>query len=150
MRLIVPPPIQAAVFAGLMWLVARYVPEFAVDLPWMIYVAGVLVIIGVVIDFSALAVFFRFKTTVSPLSPQKTTALVTSGIYQFSRNPMYLGLVFILTGFGVWLGNWATLSMVPIFVWYVTRFQIIPEEEILLEKFGIEFADYYASVRRWL
>ncbi len=150
MRLVIPPPLQAVICAGGMWLVASYVPEFKFEFSWNVYLSAVLVFIGVCIDFSALSVFFRSKTTVSPISPQKTTSLVVTGIYRFTRNPMYLGLAFILSGFGIWLENWATLLFVPVFIWYVTNFQIIPEEEILLEKFGVEYADYFASVRRWL
>ena len=150
MRLIVPPPLQAGVCAGGMWLVAKYVPEFAVDFQWSTYFTAFLVFIGVCIDFAALAVFFRSKTTVSPIAPQKTSRLVVSGVYKFSRNPMYLGLAFILSGFGFWLENLATFLFIPVFIWYVTRYQIIPEEEILLEKFGLEYADYVSKVRRWI
>ncbi|MEM7291268.1 MAG: isoprenylcysteine carboxylmethyltransferase family protein, partial [Pseudomonadota bacterium] len=72
------------------------------------------------------------------------------GIYNFSRNPMYLGLSFVLTGFGLWLGNFAALFLVPCFVAYITRFQIIPEEEILHEKFGTEYVEYCERVGRWI
>lgn len=63
---------------------------------------------------------------------------------------MYLGMGFILTGLGLWLGNIASFIMVPIFIWFVTQLQIIPEEEILLEKFGDEYSNYMKRVRRWV
>jgi len=150
MKLIIPPPIQAAMCAGGMWLVAEYVPEFSFEFSWSTYVTALLVFVGVCIDFSALAVFVRSKTTVSPVSPEKTSVLVVKGIYKYSRNPMYLGLAFILSGFGFWLENWATLLFVPAFIWYITHYQIIPEEEVLLEKFGLDYTDYLARVRRWI
>ncbi|MEO1143695.1 MAG: isoprenylcysteine carboxylmethyltransferase family protein, partial [Pseudomonadota bacterium] len=87
---------------------------------------------------------------VSPISPEKTTSLVTDGVYKYTRNPMYLGLTFILSGFAIWQGNLFGFVGVILFVGYVTRFQIIPEETILREKFGQEYEDYCSRTGRWL
>lgn len=149
MRLLVPPPVQAAICVGLMALVARYVPELNFSFPFQIAVAGVFAAVGIVIDLSSLRMFYKNQTTVSPLSPDKTSSLVTGGIYRFTRNPMYLGLAIILTGVAIWFGNYGALVIVPCFVWYVTKYQIVPEEEALLEKFGVEYADYCATTSRW-
>ncbi|MDJ0614946.1 MAG: isoprenylcysteine carboxylmethyltransferase family protein [Rhizobiaceae bacterium] len=150
MRLLIPPPLQAIICAGLMWVSSQFLPSVSYTSEWSLYLAAGLVLIGICIDFSALAGFFKSKTTVSPVSPSKTTSLVVTGIYQYTRNPMYLGLAFILSGFAIWLGNAVSLVFVPLFIWYVTRFQIIPEEEVLLEKFGMQYADYVSKVRRWI
>lgn len=150
MRLLIPPPIQALLCAGLMFLIAKFVPEFSFGFPHQQTVAVLLILVGLGVDFASIRLFMRNSTTVSPLSPQNSSRLVTDGIYRFSRNPMYLGLVIILSAFGVWLGNFAAFLLVPCFIGYVTKFQIIPEEEILLEKFKLEYADYCAQVGRWV
>jgi protein-S-isoprenylcysteine O-methyltransferase Ste14 len=63
---------------------------------------------------------------------------------------MYLGLLLVLLGFAIWLGNVLAPIMLVAFVLYLTRFQIVPEERVLREKFGEEYAGYMRRVRRWL
>ena len=150
MRLLVPPPIQAAICGGLMWLVAEFVPEFTYVFPGQTYIVAFFVTCGVAIDLVSIRAFSRKKTTISPVSPENTSSLIIDGIYRYSRNPMYLGLALILTGFGVWLENLVCLSLVPGFVWYISKYQIEPEEEVLLEKFEGEYADYIQRVGRWI
>jgi len=150
MKLIIPPPVQAIICAGLMWLIAEQFPEFSFSSVIQQPLAILICIIGIGIDLVSVGLFARKKTTVSPFSPNKTEVLVTSGLYQYTRNPMYLGMACILTGLGVWLGNFASFAMIPCFVWYITQLQIIPEEEILLEKFGEEYGEYMLRVRRWI
>lgn len=150
MKLLIPPPVQAIICAGLMWLIARQFPEFGFTRSFQQPLAIFICIIGIGIDLVSVGLFTRKKTTVSPFSPDKTEVLVTSGLYQYTRNPMYLGMTFILTGLAIWLGNYASFLMIPCFVWYITHLQIIPEEEILLEKFGEEYGEYIMRVRRWI
>ena len=100
-------------------------------------------------DLLGLLAFFRRGTTINPLRPAKASALVTGGIYRITRNPMYVGMAFLLAGWAVWLGAlWPFLGPV-LFVAYLTRFQILPEERILRGKFA-EFDAYATRVRRWL
>ena len=94
--------------------------------------------------------FLRARTTVTPLKPEKASTLVVSGLYRVSRNPMYLGMLILLIGWTLWLGNPASLLLLPVFVIYVTVFQIKPEEAALSEKFGSDFDAYRRRVRRWL
>jgi protein-S-isoprenylcysteine O-methyltransferase Ste14 len=94
--------------------------------------------------------FHRARTTVNPFKPTETSTIVTAGIYRVSRNPMYLGLLFLLAGWAIMLSNVAAVAMLPAFVAYMTRIQIQPEERALQAKFGSEFTDYKGSVRRWL
>jgi protein-S-isoprenylcysteine O-methyltransferase Ste14 len=76
--------------------------------------------------------------------------MVTMGVYGRTRNPMYLGLIFVLTGWTIYLAApWAILGPV-LLVLFTTRFQIVPEERVLTAKFGSEYTDYQARVRRWL
>lgn len=86
----------------------------------------------------------------NPLNPAAATTLVESGIYRYSRNPMYLGLLFVLLGWAAFLGNAFAVLILPGFVWYMNYFQIIPEEKALLERFGSAFSAYSKKVRRWL
>ena len=150
MKLLIPPPLQALICALAMWLLSTRLGQFGFSFSFQQEVAIAICLIGIVIDLVSVGLFAKLKTTVSPFSPNKTDKLVTSGMYQFTRNPMYLGMCFILTGLGLWLGNIASFIMVPIFMWFVTHLQIVPEEEILLEKFGDEYSNYMRSVRRWL
>ena len=112
--------------------------------------AGVFVAIGVLIEIIAVGQFFTERTTVNPLTPGKANKLVVSGLYKYSRNPMYVGLLFVLIGFAVWLGNPVNLLVLSIFFFAITELQIKPEERALSEKFGEEFDAYRRRVRRWL
>ena len=96
-------------------------------------------------------VSFRLaKTTVNPNKPDQASALVTTGVYKISRNPMYVGFAFVLAGWGVWLTSlWALLCVLG-FICYLTWFQIIPEERALLKIFGQGYSDYKSRVKRWL
>jgi protein-S-isoprenylcysteine O-methyltransferase Ste14 len=72
------------------------------------------------------------------------------GVYRWTRNPMYLGMAVLLLAWGLWLANGAALAVISLFVAYLNRFQIAPEERALQARFGDEFTAYRARVRRWL
>ena len=94
--------------------------------------------------------FRRAQTTVNPMKPETTSSLVCSGIYRITRNPMYVGLLVVLVAWSVFLSSaWALLGAL-VFVLYINRFQIAPEERALSSKFGKEYAAYKQSARRWL
>ena len=76
--------------------------------------------------------------------------MVTRGVYRWTRNPMYLGMLVVLAGWAVWLGSAAALLGLPLSVLLLNRLQIGPEERILRERFGQDYIDYQARVRRWL
>ena len=84
-----------------------------------------------------------------PRAPERSSRLVTGGVYRFSRNPMYLALALFLLAWALWLGNGAALVWPALFAAYLTRFQIVPEERALAAKFGQEYAQYCRRVRRW-
>jgi len=94
--------------------------------------------------------FLKQKTTVDPRKPQKASSLVTNGLYAFSRNPMYLALLFILLAWCLYLGNAFNYLIAALFVGYMNRFQIFPEEVVLQEMFGKAYVAYCSKVRRWL
>lgn len=112
--------------------------------------AVALALLGLAIDIAGVLSFRRARTTVNPLRPANSSALVTSGIYRHTRNPMYLGMATLLAAWATWLGTpWALFGIVAFVAW-ITRFQIIPEERVLANLFGADFAAYRARVRRWI
>ncbi len=146
----VPPPIVGLCVAALMMMVNRLLPDLQLNIAAFRWLAIVLVVVGLSIELYSVALFFKSRTTVNPLKPENTNSLVTSGLYTYSRNPMYFGMLLLLIGFAFWLGNPVTVVIPALFVWYITRFQIKPEERVLGELFGDQFTQYCARVRRWI
>jgi len=108
-------------------------------------------IIGFVIIFSATKEFRKSETTVNPMKPETSTYLVTSGIFKYSRNPMYLGLTSILLASCFYFSSLLGIILyVPLFIFYITVFQIIPEEGAMKNLFNDEYLDYCSKVRRWI
>lgn len=130
--------------------VAWALPSLGFGLPYRAPIAVATGAIGILIDLAGLFQFLRARTTINPLRPQNASALVTGGIYRWTRNPMYLGMATLLLAWGVWLANAGALAVISLFVAYLNRFQIAPEEGALQDRFGDEFAAYRARVRRWL
>ncbi len=150
LELRVPPLALAAVTALAMAGLAFVSPGLDVAVPSHRFVAGLLFIAGAWVALEGVLVFRRHRTTVNPLAPGHSSTLVASGIYRWSRNPMYLGMLLVLAGWGAWLANAASACLLPAFVLYLNRFQIGPEERALRAKFGAAFEQYARSVRRWL
>lgn len=146
----IPPPVIALLCAGFSWVVARYTPEFAYPFPGRLPVVAALVLAGFTLDLSGLVAFRRAKTTLNPLSPHKSTSIVTKFPYTFTRNPMYLGMALVLLGYCTYLANPCSVVGVVAFCAYITCFQIIPEERLLLGKFGDPYTRYKSKVRRWV
>ena len=145
------PPVAVALFAALlMALLARS----ATGLHWPTFVrfSGALFLFatGITCAVAGVREFRRASTTVNPLTPAAASAMVRSGIYRHTRNPMYLGLLLALAGWAVWLASFAAVVVLPAFVLYMNRLQIEPEERALASLFGEDFEDYRRSVRRWL
>ena len=146
----IPPPIVAAVVAGAMWALARITPAIALDHLVRPIIAGAFVGFGVCIAAMGMIAFRRARTTINPVKIEEASSMVTAGIYSRTRNPMYVGLVCLLLAWTVFLSSPAALAGPIVFVLFTTRFQIIPEERVLTSKFGREYNDYQARVRRWL
>ena len=106
--------------------------------------------LGVAVAVAGVVIFRRHGTTIDPTAPGRASALVTSGIYRVTRNPMYLGMALVLLGFAIWTGNLLALALAPVFVVAITRFQIRAEEAALRRLFGGAFDAYAAAVPRWL
>lgn len=146
----IPPLVTFALIGSAMWAVARLVPAADFSFPAGKIVAAGLGAAGFVVAALGVISFRRARTTVNPLQPGAASALVISDIYRWTRNPMYLGLLLILAGWGLFLGHAVALILAAAYIPLMNRLQILPEERALAAKFGPEFAAYRARVRRWL
>ncbi len=133
-----------------MWLAARAMPALASDIPARGTLAAVIGLAGLVVAAVAFFQFRRVGTTPNPRKPYESTTLVVTGMYRYSRNPMYLGDVVILVAWALWLANAVPFVFLPLFVLYINRFQIAAEERALEARYGSAYAVYRRAVRRWL
>ena len=109
-----------------------------------------LLICGIIIIRTAFLSFKNHQTTISPLNLTKTSSLVTTGIFKYTRNPMYLGMVLILISISIKFNFYGGVLIVAVFFFFITYFQIIPEEKAMLKLFGKEFIKYKKQTRRWI
>lgn len=148
LELKIPPLLLVVVCALDMWLLSWIFSS------WSFVVADIWVVVsftlGTILAFFGVVEFKRRQTTVNPMHPEETTQIVDTGVYRLTRNPMYLGMLLWLLACSLYLGNWAGLVMLPVFVAYMTRFQIKPEERQLEALFGNAYLNYRKRVRRWL
>jgi protein-S-isoprenylcysteine O-methyltransferase Ste14 len=150
LELKIPPPLVAIAAAAVMWAISRAGSPIQLPIVPQAFVAVALVVIGFAFDIAGLMAFRRARTTVNPMKPELVSSFVSSGIYRVTRNPMYVGLVFILLAWAVYLASpWSLLGL-PGFMLYTGRFQIQPEERFLQDRFGDEYRAYTRRVRRWL
>ena len=149
MELKIPPAVVFLVFGGLMWLVARFLPFGDFDFFGRLWLARIMIALALIIALIALIQFLVSRTSINPHHPEKSSKLVTSGVYQFSRNPMYLALLMLLLALGLWLGNAFNTLTAAGFVYYMNAFQIKPEEQQLQKTFGVTYKQYCSMVRRW-
>ncbi len=146
----IPPPLVALLVAVAMWGISVATSRFEISAVIRDTVVGAIAMVGVGIAVVGVLAFRRARTTINPLKPEATSSLVTSGVYRFTRNPMYLGLSLVLFAWALFLSA-ALAFLGPVaFVLYISRFQIVPEERVLSKLFGPVFADYQSKVRRWL
>lgn len=150
LELKVPPVLQVVVVGAAMYGVSKMLPALEFRLTGSSFLASSLAIVGLGIGIMGVTEFKKAQTTVNPHAPNHATSLVTSGIYQYTRNPMYLGLSLGLLGWALYLSNASSFILVPFFVIYISRFQIQPEERVMVQKFGDDYQVYTKKVRRWL
>ena len=146
----IPPLVLVLVLAGAMWFAARELPSLAFSLPWRDSLAVTVFGGGILVILAGLYEFQKAKTTFNPMTPDAASSVVTSGIYRVSRNPMYLGFLLVLTGWAIFLSHVLPFLVLPVFVLYMNRFQILPEERALSAKFGEGYDRYKQAARRWL
>ena len=144
----IPPPVITLIGALLIYYSSPFFPYFTLPafnaLPILSLVSGIAVIVFAIKSFK------DYKTTINPLKPETASSLVTNGVFKYTRNPMYLGLLLILIYlsliFNVVGGCLVSLG----FIIYITKFQIIPEEVAMEKLFGNQFLEYKQQVRRWI
>lgn len=143
----IPPVIVCAIAIGLPYLYVRQpVSPDAFDL----IVASLLFISGGAIAMLAIVQFRTHQTTVDPRDPAKTSSLITTGVFRYSRNPIYLAMALLIVANGVVLHDWGALILALVFCAYIEYFQIRPEEHALRQAFGDAYIRYSQRTRRWL
>ena len=144
----IPPPLIYVITFLAAMLLQNYVP--LPSMPDVLGRAGGLtfIVMGAVTALWSVRLFRLARTSLIPIKP--TTALVTSGLYRFTRNPMYLGLLSVYLGAAILKHLWWAVLLMPMVI-VAVRYLVIRKEELYLErKFRGEFVDYKARVRRWL
>lgn len=145
------PPVALMLLTGLlMWLTDRAWPNASADLPYSRTLAALLAAAGALVCVSGVARFRRHRTTVMPHRPEAAARLVTDGIYRYTRNPMYVGMLLVLAAWALWLDHPGAALLVPLCGLWLHWFQILPEEQAMVERFGDEYRAYRRSVRRWV
>lgn len=149
LELRVPPPVMAITVAVLIYAGDRIAPA-AWQLQVPLWLVALILVLALVAGGMAVTHFFKAGTTVHPHCPEKSSRLVAHGIYRYSRNPMYLALLLLLIAWSLHLGWLLAPLGWGLFVLWITRFQIRPEERTLERLFGDEYRAYCRRVRRWL
>ena len=144
----IPPLIIVVFFLVLIFLLKNFLEVFTFS--YKVYISFFFLCLAASFCLTSIIEFRKHKTTLNPLMPEESTALVTTGIFKFSRNPMYLSLLNLLIAFSIYLGSFLGLIIIPLFVVYINLFQIKPEEKAMLKLYGKEFENYCSNVRRWI
>ena len=143
-----PPPILVFIL-----ITSNYFSQNQLEiihLPYKYSISVLILLVGTLILISPVFKFIKSKTTVNPVKFKKVNKLVTSGIYKYSRNPMYLGMILIIISTSIYYLNYYSLVTPFIFYFWINRFQIKREEIFLTEKFGKEYLLYMSKTRRWI
>lgn len=150
LELKIPPPLVATLIAIAMWGLSIIAPTLELPTQYRVAAAIAIALVGGAFSIAGVLSFRRARTSVSPMKPELASTLVSSGIYRITRNPMYVGMSFVLVAWAVFLAApWLLLGPL-VFCFYIGSFQIAPEEKALSKIFGAEYAAYKAKVRRWL
>lgn len=144
------PVFQVIIAIVFIYLLAYLFPLLSLTIPYKNIIFVSLVSFSIVIGVLAIYSFKRHKTTVNPTKPEATTMIVNTGIYAYSRNPMYLAMLVFLMAICVFVANWLALFTLPLFAWFITKYQIKPEEQALTLLFKEDFDKYIKEVRRWI
>lgn len=144
----IPPPLVTLFFGLCISFSQEYFPEF--NLKFLTILSYIFYFAGLTILVLAVRLFKKQNTTVNPIKIENASSLVTSGIFKYSRNPMYLGMVMILFGLALMFNLVGGIFFVLLFMIYITKFQIRPEEEVMERLFGEDFIKYKHKVRMWL
>lgn len=146
----IPPAVVVFIFAVAMWFASMQLLSLAFAWSWSTLTAVIVAGAGLIFGLAGVVAFRKAKTTANPAEPNATSTLVIWGVYRLSRNPMYVGLLLMLLGWAIFLAHLMTFAFLPLFIAYMNRFQISPQERALSSKFGERFTSYQQSTCRWL
>lgn len=144
----IPPPLVTIFFGCCIYFSKDFF--LTINTQVLTLLSYVLFLLGFGILFSAARSFKEYKTTINPIKIETASSLVVSGIFNYSRNPMYLGMALILLGLSLKFNLIGGLIFTALFILFITNFQIKPEEKAMQKIFGEEFLSYKNKVRRWL
>ena len=144
----IPPPILVLILVVSSCLSSKKID--VIHIPNQTLTSILILLIGILILIIPVSKFIKSKTTIDPIKFKKVNKLVTSGIYKYSRNPMYLGLLLIVISSSILYLNIYSVSTPIFFYYWINRFQIQREEIFLTEKFGNEYLSYKTKTRRWI
>jgi len=147
---LIPPPIVTVIIMILMYWVPRSILASSIQSNLLFFVAIATGLAAIMIMLAGIAAFAKDRTTLNPMRIDQASTLVTSGIFKFTRNPMYLGDVIFLFAWCLLLATpWAIFGPFLLMI-YLTQFQIKPEERMMQQKFGTAYKAYQSQVRRWI
>ena len=144
----IPPPLLMLIL-----VVSNYFSSKKIDLILISnqkLISFIIFLIGVIILINPIVKFIKSKTTIDPIKFKKVNKLITSGIYKYSRNPMYLGLLMIVISTSIFYLNIFSITTPILFYFWINKFQIKREEIFLTKKFGKEYLSYMTKTRRWI
>lgn len=144
----IPPPLLVIILTSLVYFSSTKLE--LIYLPYRQMISTLILIIGLIIIISPVANFIKSKTTVNPVKFENVNRLVTTGVYKYSRNPMYLGMIMIIISTTVYYLNFVSVFSPLIFYIWINKFQISREEIFLEDKFGDDYLKYKSKTRRWI
>jgi protein-S-isoprenylcysteine O-methyltransferase Ste14 len=144
----IPPPIVTLFFGLCIYFSKDYF--FSFEYKFLGTLSYICYLIGLCILILAVNSFKKQNTTVNPIKIENASSLVTSGVFEYSRNPMYLGMALILLGLALMFNVVGGILFTLLFTIFITKFQIRSEEEVMESLFGEDFLKYKQNVRMWL
>ena len=144
----IPPPILVLILVSSNYFSSKKID--LIHLPNQDLISIIILLIGILILINPIFKFIKSKTTIDPIKFKKVNKLIISGIYKYSRNPMYLGLLMIVISTSIFYLNIFSITTPFLFYCWINRFQIKREEIFLAEKFGKEYMSYKTKTRRWI
>lgn len=145
-----PPPFVTLIIGAAMWGVSKLTSPIPIEATLHYALTGVIGMFALIVGPAGILEFRRRRTTINPIQIDQASRVVTSGIFRFTRNPMYVGLTALLTTWAVWLAVPLSLLGPLAFALFTHRFQILPEERVMSAKFGRDYDEYRRRVRRWM
>ncbi|AYO14912.1 isoprenylcysteine carboxylmethyltransferase family protein [Vibrio owensii] len=150
LELKVPPVALFLLMVLMMYWLKDVVPEMKITVPFVEFVTAGLVLIAGFVGIAGVYEFRKAKTTVNPVKPETASLVVDTGVFAYTRNPMYVALLLVIIAIGLWWQHLSVILCGVLFVAYMNRYQIKPEERALERLFGEDYLDYKNQVRRWI